>query len=221
MSLLGEPHQPPHEVEVAPPARALGWIALVCSTPFLLVAVPSLVHHDPFVLAHAARHRVDGGRGHYPAGVLEAISLALNLIWLFFIYVGLSAILTRQFFCDDGVRYRKLLGSRRLPLAAMTSIRLTSFFRPQGADVLRSRTGIELGALTDAPAMPGFQPLVIRGLVGSSALSRMDVRVQLQSGKGAEQAMRYVEQWVRARPELVDDNTRAYFVARGVLAPDS
>ncbi|MCH5450329.1 hypothetical protein L4A54_28060, partial [Bacillus cereus] len=58
------------EIEVAPPVRALGWIVLLCSAPFLLIAVPSIIHLDPFVLAHAERHHVDGGGGHYPAGVL-------------------------------------------------------------------------------------------------------------------------------------------------------
>ncbi|MFD7159571.1 hypothetical protein ACFV9C_33575 [Kribbella sp. NPDC059898] len=201
-----------HEVAVAGPAPALGWALLLCSTPFLLVAVPSIIHHDPFVLAHAERYRVEGD---FPPGVLQTISLALNLLWLFMVYLGLSAILMRQYFSEAGVRYRRLVRSRRLPVEAMTSISLTSYFRPRAADVLKSRTGIDPGGITDAQEIAGFEPLAIRGTVG-----RLTVRLQLQSGKGALDAMQYVDQWVRRRPDLLDDNARTYFVHRGALPPD-
>lgn len=221
MTQLGNPPPGAGEIEVAPPVRALGWIVLLCSVPLLLIAVPSIIHLDPFVLAHAERHRVDGGGGHYPAGVLEAISLGLNVIWLFLVYLGVAAIATRQYFSEQGVRYRRLVWGRRLPLEAMTSITLTGRFHPRAADVLGNRTGIDLRRVTDASDAPGFHPLLIRGTVGGSALTKLDLKIQLQPGRGSREAMAYVERWVRTRPELVDEYARSYFEARGALPPST
>lgn len=150
------------EISVDPGMEVAGLIALACSLPFLLVAWPSIAHHDPFVLAHA-------GRDHLS--------------------------------CSD-----------------CSSIQLMGSFTPRAVTTLTWEAGIDISGLTTPAAPPGFEPLAIRGTVGRTALTKVNLRLRLEGGKRADEAMRFVDHWVAHRPELVVDKAdRAYFVERGAL----